>query len=84
MISRVRDLQVVLGHSHLETTMNYLHPETDKVVSPLKAFSTTPQDEQKPHNGSLQRNEPGVAESQGPTYWKFSPIGHKASLRSIR
>jgi site-specific recombinase XerD len=34
----VRDLQVVLGRSHLETTMNYLHPEATRVPSPLKTF----------------------------------------------
>ena len=36
----VRDLQVVLGHSHLETTMNYLHAEAGRVASPLKSFET--------------------------------------------
>jgi integrase len=35
----VRDLQVVLGHSHLETTMRYLHPEAARVTSPLKDFA---------------------------------------------
>ena len=36
----VRDLQVVLGHSHLETTMLYLHAEAGRVASPLKSFET--------------------------------------------
>jgi site-specific recombinase XerD len=34
----VRDLQVVLGHAHLETTMNYLHTEAGRVASPLRNF----------------------------------------------
>jgi hypothetical protein len=34
----VRDLQVVLGHKCLETTMLYLHPETGRVTSPLQGF----------------------------------------------
>jgi integron integrase len=44
----VRDLQVVLGHNHLETTMQYLHAEAKRVTSPLSEFvprsepSTTP------------------------------------------
>jgi site-specific recombinase XerD len=38
----VRDLQVVLGHAHLETTMNYLHPEAGRVASPLQAFAAGP------------------------------------------
>jgi site-specific recombinase XerD len=35
----VRDLQVVLGHSHLETTMLYLHAEAGRVVSPLSGYT---------------------------------------------
>jgi site-specific recombinase XerD len=35
----VRDLQVVMGHTHLDTTMNYLHPEAARVTSPLKAYT---------------------------------------------
>jgi site-specific recombinase XerD len=38
----VRDLQVVLGHSHLETTMKYLHPEAGRVASPLRDYSSDP------------------------------------------
>ena len=38
----VRDLQAVLGHAHLETTMNYLHPEAGRVASPLKGYAPTP------------------------------------------
>ena len=34
----VRDLQVILGHAHLETTMNYLHTEAGRVASPLRSF----------------------------------------------
>ena len=34
----VRDLQVVMGHNHLETTMGYLHAETGRVASPLQAY----------------------------------------------
>lgn len=34
----VRDLQVVLGHSHLETTMLYLHTEAGRVASPLRDY----------------------------------------------
>jgi hypothetical protein len=30
-----RDVQVVLGHSHLDTTMGYVHAEPGRVVSPL-------------------------------------------------
>jgi integron integrase len=35
----VRDLQVVLGHNHLETTMLYLHAEAGRVVSPLQDYA---------------------------------------------
>ena len=34
-----RDLQVVLGHSQLETTMRYLAAEPGRVRSPLEALS---------------------------------------------
>ena len=34
----VRDLQVVLGHNHLETTMLYLHTEAGRVASPLTDY----------------------------------------------
>ena len=34
----VRDLQVVLGHNHLDTTMLYLHAETSRVASPLQTY----------------------------------------------
>ncbi len=34
----VRDLQVVLGHAHLDTTMGYLHAEAQRVVSPLRQY----------------------------------------------
>ena len=32
------DLQVVMGHTHIDTTMNYVHPEAARVASPLKSF----------------------------------------------
>ena len=35
----VRDLQVVLGHNHLETTMLYLHTEAGRVASPLRDYA---------------------------------------------
>ena len=38
----VRDLQVVLGHSHLDTTMLYLHAETGRVASPLNDYVSAP------------------------------------------
>jgi integron integrase len=38
----VRDLQVVLGHSHLETTMLYLHTEAGRVASPLNQYIAIP------------------------------------------
>lgn len=34
----VRDLQAVLGHNHLDTTMLYLHPEAGRVASPLQQY----------------------------------------------
>jgi len=38
----VRDLQVVLGHNHLETTMLYLHTEAGRVASPLSDYVSIP------------------------------------------
>jgi integrase len=38
----VRDLQIVLGHSCLETTMLYLHTEAARVTSPLREFLPNP------------------------------------------
>jgi integron integrase len=38
----VRDVQVVLGHNHLETTMLYLHAEAGRVVSPLGEYRSSP------------------------------------------
>jgi site-specific recombinase XerD len=35
----VRDLQLVLGHSHLETTMLYLDAEAGRVASPLYTYA---------------------------------------------
>jgi integrase/recombinase XerD len=35
----VRDLQVVMGHDDLETTMGYLHAEAGRVASPLQSYS---------------------------------------------
>ena len=39
MGANVRDVQVVMGHSHLDTTMGYLHAEAGRVVSPLEALA---------------------------------------------
>ena len=36
----VRDLQVVLGHNSLETTMLYLHTEAGRVTSPLSDYKS--------------------------------------------
>ena len=38
----VRDLQVVLGHNHLDTTMLYLHTEARRVASPLSDYNSAP------------------------------------------
>jgi len=38
----VRDLQVVLGHNHLDTTMLYLHTEAGRVASPLNSYASAP------------------------------------------
>jgi len=38
----VRDLQVILGHNCLETTMRYLHTEADRLTSPLREFVSIP------------------------------------------
>lgn len=35
----VRDVQVVLGHDHLDTTMLYLHTEAGRVPSPLTSYT---------------------------------------------
>lgn len=32
------DLQEILGHKSLETTMQYIHPEIERVTSPLEAL----------------------------------------------
>ncbi|MDD2637255.1 MAG: tyrosine-type recombinase/integrase [Bacteroidales bacterium] len=34
----VRDIQAVMGHNSLETTMGYLHPEADRVPSPIDSM----------------------------------------------
>ncbi len=34
----VRDVQEILGHKSLETTMQYVHPETGRVPSPLESL----------------------------------------------
>jgi len=40
--ANVRDIQEVMGHNSLETTMGYLHPEADRVVSPIDAMQLAP------------------------------------------
>lgn len=35
----VRDIQAILGHRSLETTMQYVHPEVERVVSPLDTLA---------------------------------------------
>jgi integron integrase len=34
----VRDVQEILGHKSLETTMQYVHPEIERVISPLESL----------------------------------------------
>jgi site-specific recombinase XerD len=36
--ANVRDVQQVMGHAHLDTTMGYLHAESGRVKSPLDAI----------------------------------------------
>ena len=44
----VRDVQVIMGHSSLETTMGYLHTEAGRVKSPLDNLSpSSPQPRQE-------------------------------------
>lgn len=33
-----RDIQAILGHKSLETTMQYIHPEIERVISPLESL----------------------------------------------
>jgi site-specific recombinase XerD len=51
----VRDLQVVLGHNHLETTMNYLHAEAGRVASPLRSYVAETVGSQNRPGPGLQR-----------------------------
>lgn len=44
----VRDLQVVLGHKYLETTMLYLHAEAGRVASPLSDYPVDPRQPECP------------------------------------
>ncbi len=37
--ANVRDIQEVMGHNSLETTMGYLHPEAERVRSPIDAMA---------------------------------------------
>lgn len=37
--ANVRDLQEILGHKSLETTMDYAHPQVDRVPSPLDTLA---------------------------------------------
>ena len=41
----VRDVQVAMGHSSLETTMAYLHTEAGRVESPLECLPAAFQSE---------------------------------------
>jgi site-specific recombinase XerD len=38
----VRDVQVLMGHRSLETTMGYLHVEADRTVSPIESMGLCP------------------------------------------
>ena len=49
----VRDLQVVLGHNHLETTMLYLHTEAGRVASPLVDYVSAPNPRMAPERKSV-------------------------------
>lgn len=35
----IRDIQEILGHQSLETTMIYVHPEAERVPSPLESLA---------------------------------------------
>lgn len=37
--ANLRDIQEILGHKSLETTMIYVHPEPDRVISPLSRLN---------------------------------------------
>jgi site-specific recombinase XerD len=60
----VRDVQVVLGHNHLETTMLYLHAEAGRVVSPLQNFApfapAVPDLPERPNTPLLRRASPHI------------------------
>ena len=49
----VYDLQVVMGHTHIDTTMNYIHPEAGRVASPFKSFVNDPKPNQDCHGVKL-------------------------------
>jgi integrase len=34
----IRDIQEILGHQSLETTMQYVHPQVDRFISPLESL----------------------------------------------
>ena len=55
----VRDLQVVLDHSHLDTTMLYLHTEAGRVTSPLGQYVALPNPETA---AALNHTRPGAAQ----------------------
>ena len=38
--ANIRDIQAILGHKSLETTMQYVHPEIERVISPRESLNS--------------------------------------------